>query len=171
MDKLSIKQRPPLTIMGIDVGTATTGWGVITKNGNILKMRDYGIIATDKALELPQRLVEIYQNLSELLQEFEPDFVAVESIFFAKNQTTVISVSEARGVILLALEQYHARIKEFTPMQVKKSVAGYGKADKKQVQQMVKVLLKLEDIPKPDDAADGLALCIALAGTLDLDTH
>lgn len=169
MDKLGITKRPPLTIMGIDVGTATTGWGVISKVGNVLKMQDYGIIATDKSLELPQRLVEIYQNLCELLQEFKPDFVAVESIFFAKNQTTVISVSEARGVILLALEQYHARIREFTPMQVKKSVAGYGKADKKQVQQMVKVLLKLTDIPKPDDAADGLALCIALAGTLDLD--
>lgn len=165
-----MKSATSLKIMGIDVGTATTGWGVITKQGRELKMQDYGIIATSKTLELPQRLVEIYQNLNELLAEFKPEYVAVESIFFAKNQTTVISVSEARGVILLALEQYHARISEFTPMQVKKSVAGYGKADKKQVQNMVKLLLKLQDIPKPDDAADALALCIALSGTLDLDT-
>jgi crossover junction endodeoxyribonuclease RuvC len=155
-------------IMGIDVGTAIVGWGVIeTANvpANKLKLVEYGTIITKAGTPMSSRLERIYDQLGELLQKFQPDEVAVESLFFFKNQTTVMSVSQARGVIMLAIEKQGIVMSEYTPLQVKGGVTGYGRADKAQVQRMVKVILGMREIPKPDDAADAIAIAIAHINT------
>ena len=152
-----------LKVLGIDVGTAIVGWSIIEyskTSSNHIKVIDYGVITTSSKLEMPQRLEIIWQELSDLIKLHKPDHSAVESLFFFKNQTTVMTVSQARGVILLALEQLGVKIYEYTPLQVKTGVTGYGRADKKQVQKMVKMILGLKEIPKPDDAADALAIAI-----------
>ncbi len=150
-------------VLGVDVGTAIVGWGMVSyspqdKYG--LKLVDYGTIRTDSDVEMPKRLVEIHAGLRQLIKNYGPAVAAVESLFFFKNQKTVMTVSQGRGVILLACEQEGLPIFEYTPLQVKSAVSGFGRAEKKQVQMMVKQLLGREEMPQPDDAADGLAIAI-----------
>lgn len=148
-------------VLGIDVGTATTGWGVVTGTAHRPNLVAYGIISTSSKHPMPQRLKEIFEDLKELIEIYGPTEIAIESLFYFKNQTTVMTVSQARGVMLLASEYKGVPTFEYTPLQVKSAVTGYGKAEKKQVQEMIKNIFKLEEIPKPDDAADavGIALC------------
>jgi crossover junction endodeoxyribonuclease RuvC len=154
------------SIIGIDPGTATTGFGIIeeTADGSI-KCVQYGVIRTAADLPMPERLVQIYQGIQEILLLHRPHFAAVEKLFFARNVTNAISVGQARGVLLLALQQQNIPITEFTPMQVKQAVSGYGGAEKKQVQTMVKAILNLDIIPEPDDAADALAIALCCQQT------
>ena len=154
-----------MKILGIDPGTATTGYGVIEASNGHIKMIEYGCIKTDKKDDPAKRLREIYNDLNKLIKKHRPSKVAVESIFFYKNVKTAIAVAQARGVILLCVQNNKKDLLEFTPLQVKNSLTGYGKADKKQVQFMVKKLLKLKKTPRPDDAADALALAICADGS------
>ena len=164
-----------MIILGIDPGTATTGYGVIkvksrcqNKNqSENLKLIDYGCIITKPGLENSKRLLILAEELKKIIKKYKPDAMAVEDIFFFKNLKTVIKVSEARGAILLTGEQTKIPIFEYTPLQVKQAVVGYGRADKKQVQEMVKILLKLKNIPKPDDAADALAIAICCGHSIN----
>lgn len=153
-----------MTILGIDPGTAAMGYGLIKKDKK-LNAITYGCIKTSADLSTPERLNKLYQELNLLIRKYKPDIVAVEDIFFFKNLKTVIKVSQARGVILLTAAKKKIKIMEFTPLQVKQAVACYGRADKVQVQKMVKTLLGLKYIPKPDDAADALAVAICCANT------
>lgn len=155
-----------MKILGIDPGTATTGFGVIEKKGPKLKFIDAGVISTPADMEMPKRLSEIYAGLQELIDHHKPNCVAVELLYFATNVTTAITVGQARGVVLLAASEASLSVGEYTPLQVKQAVTGYGKADKKQIQEMVKMILGLDGIPKPDDAADGLAIAITHANQL-----
>ncbi|MRR29536.1 crossover junction endodeoxyribonuclease RuvC [bacterium] len=147
--------------LGIDPGTATTGYGLVrsSEHGD-LTVVEYGVIQTPAQLPMDQRLLILYQKLNELILLHRPRLGAVEKLFFSRNVTTAITVSQARGVILLCMAQAGLEIMEYTPMEVKQAIAGYGGADKKQMQLMVKALLGLEDIPRPDDAADALAIAI-----------
>lgn len=154
-----------MKVLGIDPGTATTGFAVIEKKQSKLTTIDYGVFSTPKDLAMSNRLLIIYQDIKEIISHHRPDVVAVEQLFFAKNVTTAISVGQARGVVLLAAQQADLRLVEFTPLQVKQSVTGYGQATKKQVQEMVKKILSLDSIPKPDDAADALAIAICASNT------
>jgi crossover junction endodeoxyribonuclease RuvC len=158
-----------INILGIDVGTAIVGWSIIQhdsqfKNG--MNVVDYGVIRTSSSSLMPRRLEQIWEELREIAEKYKPQHMAVESLFYFKNQTTVMSVSQARGVILLAGQQYGLEIFEYTPLQVKMGVTGYGRAEKGQVQKMVQMILGLKEIPKPDDAADALAIAINHASTL-----
>jgi crossover junction endodeoxyribonuclease RuvC len=155
-----------MKILGIDPGTATTGFGVIEKTGGKLKFVDAGVITTPPDMSMPSRLSEIYAGLNEIIATHRPDCMSVELLYFATNVTTAISVGQARGVVLLAAAEAGLPIGEYTPLQVKQAVTGYGKADKKQIQEMVKMILGLDGIPKPDDAADGLAIAITHANQL-----
>ncbi|MFA5927708.1 MAG: crossover junction endodeoxyribonuclease RuvC [Candidatus Margulisiibacteriota bacterium] len=146
--------------LGIDPGTATTGYGLVKMTGNQLKMIEYGCIKTAKDLSPAVRLQMIYKELNVLIKKLKPDELSIEQLFFNKNITTAISVAQARGVILLCAAQNDLLCGEYTPPQIKLAVTGYGKAEKKQVQYMVQKLLCLEKIPKPDDAADALAVAI-----------
>ncbi|HUC86958.1 MAG TPA: crossover junction endodeoxyribonuclease RuvC, partial [Candidatus Saccharimonadales bacterium] len=138
-----------MKILGIDPGTATTGFGVIEKRGSKLKFVDAGVIITSPEHTMPARLSEIYAGLNEIIEHHRPDCMAVELLYFATNVTTAISVGQARGVVLLAAAEHNLAIGEYTPLQVKQAVTGYGKADKKQVQEMVRAILGLDGIPKP----------------------
>jgi len=149
--------------LGIDPGLATTGWGVIKKVNKKIEVIDWGIIKTNKTTEFPKRLVQISQDIQKLIKEYQPDKASVEELFFCNNAKTAFLVGQARGVVMMELAKKKIPITELTPLQVKQSISGYGKADKKQVQQMVKAVLKLKVIPKPDDAADALALAIAIS--------
>lgn len=150
-----------MVVVGIDPGTATTGFGFICEKENgDLEVLDYGVILTPAGDTMANRLKKIFNELSALLILHRPDSSAVEKLFFQRNVTTALSVGQARGVILLAMAEHHIPIAEYTPMEIKQAIAGYGGADKLQVQQMVKALLGLNDIPKPDDAADALAIAI-----------
>ncbi|MCC7289064.1 crossover junction endodeoxyribonuclease RuvC [bacterium] len=158
-----------MIIFGIDPGTATTGFGVIELAADrTIKTLDYGIISTPKEEHMPARLDMLYGDLRQLLNQYQPAAVAIEQLFFARNVTTAISVGQARGVAILACEQQHIPIAEYTPLQVKQAVTGFGKAEKKQVQKMVQTILTLKSVPKPDDAADALAIAIAHSATLKL---
>ena len=152
-----------MKILGIDPGTATTGYGVIENNHGKLKLVEYGCILTSKLKTLDERLEEIFSDLNKIIKKHRPQILAVESIFFYKNLKTAIAVSHARGVVLLCARKNKLRLVEFTPLQVKNILTGYGKADKKQVQYMVKAQLGLKNIPKPDDAADAVAIAISAA--------
>ncbi|MDQ2654481.1 MAG: crossover junction endodeoxyribonuclease RuvC [Chloroflexota bacterium] len=145
--------------LGFDPGTARLGYGVIASDPDPRAI-DYGIIATDAKLPMAQRLVEIHEAVTELIQVFRPDAVAVERLFFARNVTTAMTVGQARGVILLAAAQRGLPVAEYAPSEVKQAVVGYGKADKRQIQEMVRIMLGLESLPRPDDAADALAIAI-----------
>lgn len=161
-----------MIILGIDPGTATTGFGVIEKSKNKsqkLKVIDYGCIKTSANSSTAERLDKLYKELNSLINKYKPDIAAVEDIFFFKNLKTAIKVSQARGVILLAIAKKKIKLAEFTPLQVKQAVACYGRAEKLQVQKMVKTLLGLKEIPKPDDAADALAVAICCANTVKGD--
>ncbi|MBU1176832.1 MAG: crossover junction endodeoxyribonuclease RuvC [Patescibacteria group bacterium] len=153
-----------MIILGIDPGTATTGYGVIEK-GNSLKMIDYGCIRTTTDCSTAERLNTLDKELSKIIKKYKPSKIAVEDIFFFKNVKTVIKVSQARGVILARAAKTKMQIIEYTPLQIKQAVTSYGRADKNQVQQMVKLLLNLKQIPKPDDAADALATAICCANS------
>lgn len=149
-----------MRILGIDPGTATVGWGVI----EIIKGKTtpvaFGHISTSKDLPMEKRLAEIASDLESIIKKYQPEEAAVEELFFFKNQKTIISVAQARGVILLTLETLRVSISGYTPLEVKQALTNYGRADKSQVQQMVKALLKLPNIPKPDDTADALAVAL-----------
>ena len=149
-----------MKILGIDPGTATTGFGLITKEGPKLTKIDCGVISTSKDLDMPKRLSILFNDLQEIVRTHKPDVMSVEKLFFTNNITTAMTVSQARGIVLLVASQNNIPIAEYTPLQVKMSATGYGKATKKQVQEMVKKILKLSVIPKPDDAADALAIAI-----------
>ena len=149
-----------MIILGIDPGLATVGYGAIECKGSQMKALDYGTIDTPPDWALPRRLEKIYAAMQQLLEEFSPEIVSVEELFFYNNITTAIAVSQARGVILLAAQQRAVPLYEYTPMQIKQAVAGYGHAKKQQVQEMVRVLLGLKNTPRPDDAADALAAAI-----------
>lgn len=149
-----------MKILGIDPGTAIVGWAVIEDIKGVLAPIDYGHISTSKDKQLSERLLEIATDLTEIIKKHRPDEASVEELFFFKNVTTVMSVSQARGAILLTLQSLQVRMFEYTPLQVKQSLTGYGRAEKKQVQLMVKNILKLKEIPKPDDTADAIALAL-----------
>lgn len=153
-------------VLGIDPGTATIGFALVRDlpDGNCEAV-EYGVISTPKGDSAPQRLMQLYQELNGILSRHQPDSAAVEKLFFANNVTTAIGVGQARGVVLLALAQAGLEVAEYTPNEVKQAVTGYGGADKRQVQEMVKVLLLLDKIPKPDDAADALAIAITHLNT------
>ena len=146
--------------LGIDPGTATTGYGLVTEKRNKLVFIDHGVISTSKKESSQSRLRKIYSELKQLILEYKPKMIAIEKLFFGVNSKTAISVGQARGMSLLAAAEGKVPVAEYTPLEVKMAVTGYGKADKKQVQQMVKTLLRLSDLPKPDDAADALAIAI-----------
>jgi crossover junction endodeoxyribonuclease RuvC len=149
-----------VTVLGVDVGTATTGWSIVESGLNSMQLIACGIISTKSTSPMPERLSEIYDNLNQIIDQYRPDQGAVESLFFFKNQKTVMTVSQARGVMLLSLQNKGVEIFEYTPLQVKSAISGYGRAEKSQVQEMVKKILNLKDIPKPDDAADAVAIAI-----------
>jgi len=150
-----------MLVIGIDPGTAITGYGLVeeTSDGN-LKVRDYGAIITPATMAMPERLLEIHHQLHEILLLHQPASSAVEKLFFQKNVRTALSVGQARGVAIMTLAACKLPIYEYTPLEVKQAVVGYGGSDKQQVQQMVRALLNLDDIPQPDDAADALAVAI-----------
>lgn len=151
-----------MRILGIDPGLATTGWAVVDfdSDGNPTAV-DFGAIVTEKGLSVSARISEIYDDLNELLKKFEPELVGIETLIFCNNAKTAMSVGEARGVVRLAIEKSNIPIKEFSPLQVKDAVTGYGRASKKQVQENVMRFCNLETVPKPDDAADAIAVAIA----------
>lgn len=152
-----------MIILGIDPGYAIVGWGVIEYSGSRFKTLGYGSINTPAGLEPSQRLLMVYQGMNEIIQKYKPDQIAVEELFFNTNTTTAILVAEARGVILLAARLAGLEIAEYTPLQVKQAVVGYGRAEKKQVIIMVTSLLGLASPPKPDDTADALAIAVCHA--------
>jgi len=162
-----------MVILGIDPGVATIGFGIIRAERGKNTLLQYGVITTPPGIPLSERLVQIYDDMQQLIETFKPDEIAVEELFFSKNITTGISVAHGRGVILLAAEKMGIPVFEYTPMQVKQSVVGYGKAEKKQVMQMTQRLLNMMEIPRPDDAADALALaiCHSRAATSLLNTE
>ena len=152
-----------MIILGIDPGYALMGWGVIEAQGSRMKLLDYGCIETKAGEPMPQRLRKLQTELQRIIGEHKPDDVAFEELFFARNVTTALMVGAARGTAIIAAAEYTENLYEYTPMQIKQAVTGYGKADKQQIQQMVKLLLHMDHIPKPDDAADAIACAITHA--------
>ncbi len=151
-----------MRVLGIDCGIATTGWAILDKplkNSKYI-VQGYGVIRTPAGAHMPTRLKTLYDDLLEIIAEFKPDSMAIENLFFFKNEKTIITVGQARGVTILAGINNGLQMFDYTPLQVKTAVSGYGRAEKKQVQEMVKTILGLKDIPKPDDAADALAIAI-----------
>ncbi len=149
-----------MKILGIDPGYAILGYGVIEKIGNSFKPCVYGSITTDKDMEMPERLECLYDGLREIIEEQKPDVASIEELYFNNNAKTAIFVGQARGVAVLACVKAGIEIAEYTPLQIKQALVGYGRADKKQVQFMVKTMLNLRVVPKPDDTADALAAAI-----------
>ena len=162
-----------MVILGIDPGVATIGFGLIRAERGKNTLLQYGVITTPPGIPLSERLLQISYDMEQLIETFRPDEMAVEELFFSKNITTGIAVAHGRGVILLAAEKLGIPVFEYTPMQVKQSVVGYGKAEKKQVMLMTQRLLNMKEIPKPDDAADALAIaiCHSRAATSLLNTE
>ena len=152
-----------MRIIGIDPGTGILGFGVIDADKGKTKLVTAGVITTPPHTPLPDRLEEIYDGLTSIIKETSPEIMAIEKLFFARNVTTAMSVSHARGVAMLTGKQANLPIEEYTPMQIKQTLTGYGMADKKQVQEMVRLQLGLRDVPKPDDCADALAAAIMCA--------
>jgi crossover junction endodeoxyribonuclease RuvC len=155
-----------MIIFGIDPGLAISGYGVLNYIGNKFEVLDYGAVITDSCEEFPKRLKIIYDSYIELFKMYKPEAVAIEELFYNKNVKTAIAIAEARGVHLLAAENSGIPLYEYTPLQIKQGIVGYGRAEKRQIQEMVKVILHLECIPKPDDVADGLAAAICHAHSL-----
>ncbi|PZD94142.1 crossover junction endodeoxyribonuclease RuvC [Paenibacillus sambharensis] len=152
-----------MRVLGIDPGIAIVGFGFIDKIGSRLVPVQYGMVETKAGTPQETRLLQVYESVGALMDKYKPDAVAVEKLFFNRNVTTAFTVSEARGVIILAAVQRGIAVAEYTPMQVKQAIVGYGKAEKRQVQEMVRMFLKLAAIPKPDDVADALAIAICHA--------
>jgi crossover junction endodeoxyribonuclease RuvC len=155
-----------LKILGIDPGIAITGFGIIEFDGYDFEMLEYGCIRTEKTLTHQERISQVITDLNDIINEFQPDQISIEEIFFNKNVKTGIQVAECRGAVIYHLGQKGFTINQYKPLQVKSNICGYGGAKKDQVQRMVQMLLKLTDIPKPDDAADALALAICHANNL-----
>ncbi|MEL7647145.1 MAG: crossover junction endodeoxyribonuclease RuvC [Sedimentibacter sp.] len=155
-----------MIIFGIDPGLAISGYGVINYIGNKFEVIEYGAVTTESCEEFPKRLKKIYDRYTALFELYKPDAVAIEELFYNKNVKTAIAIAEARGVHLLAAENKNIPLYEYTPLQIKQGIVGYGRAEKKQVQEMVKIILKLSEVPKPDDVADGLAAAICHAHSL-----
>ena len=149
-----------MRVIGIDPGTAITGWGIVEGSGNELQMVAVGTITTAAGTPLPERLQIIYHELTAIIGQWQPSTAAIEELFFSKNAKTALAVGHGRGVAMLALANADLSITEYKPLEVKQAITGHGGADKKQMQQMVKLLLALDDIPRPDDAADALAIAI-----------
>ena len=149
-----------MIILGIDPGYAIVGYGVLEYKNNKFRTIEYGAITTEASMDMFDRFKSIYDDLNEIIERTHPDFMAIEELFFNSNQKTAINVAQARGVLLLAALNHGIEIFEYTPLQVKQAVAGYGRAEKNQVQQMVKLLLGLEAVPKPDETADAVAIAI-----------
>ena len=154
-----------IRIIGIDPGYAITGYGIIDKTGSRFEVIDYGVIETKAGVDFPLRLLAINDKIRFLLEQYKPDLMSIEELFMGHNHTTVIGTAQARGAVLVEAARAGVEVYEFTPGQVKLAITGYGKAEKKQVQIMTKSILGLKKIPKPDDAADALALAITLANT------
>lgn len=152
-----------MIILGIDPGYAIVGYGVIKYEANRFTVLDYGAITTPAGMPFVERLDVIYKDLNMLFAKYKPEAMAIEKLFYNTNAKTVIDVAQARGVTVLAAHQNGAKIFEYTPLQVKQSVVGYGRAEKKQVQEMIRVILNLEKVPKPDDTADALAMAVCHA--------
>lgn len=149
-----------MKIIGIDPGFAILGYGVVEMKGNHFDVLDYGAITTESSMEMPERLKHIYSELGGVILRHQPEVAAIEELFFNKNTKTALMVGQARGVLILACANAGLEIEEYTPLQVKQAIVGYGRADKKQVQLMVKTILNLHEVPKPDDTADALAIAI-----------
>lgn len=156
-----------MKILGIDPGYAILGYGIIEKTGNRFKVGRYGAITTDASMPMTERLEYLYDSLREIIDEERPDVASVEQLFFNTNAKTAILVGQARGVAVLACVKGGLEVEEYTPLQIKQALVGYGRADKKQVQMMVKTILNLREIPKPDDTADALAAAICHAHSAD----
>ncbi|MBQ3213849.1 MAG: crossover junction endodeoxyribonuclease RuvC [Clostridia bacterium] len=149
-----------MRVLGIDPGFALVGFGIVEENNGRLKALDYGVISTPKEESISTRLAMIYKGMCDLIDTYKPDAIAIEELFFFKNQKTVIPVAEARGVIVLAGIQKLGNLYEYTPLQIKQALTGNGRAEKKQIQYMVTNILGLEKVPKPDDAADAVAVAL-----------
>jgi len=160
-----------MIIMGIDPGFAITGYGVLKYEGNKFSVIDYGAVTTEAKTPLEERLLILFQGLEDLIKIHKPDAISVEELFFNKNIKTALNVGHGRGVALLAGAMYKVPIFEYTPLQVKQAVAGYGRAEKQQIQQMVKLMLRLEQVPKPDDVADALAVAICHAHSYRMNAY
>lgn len=152
-----------MKILGIDPGYGTTGFAIIESDGNNFIPLEFGVITTKAGLALGTRITETIKDLGELIDQFQPDQIALEEVFFSKNVTTALQVAESRGAIIYELGRRHYEVSQYKPNQVKMAVCGFGNAPKIQIQQMVKLMLNLEQIPKPDDAADALAIAICHA--------
>lgn len=149
-----------MRILGIDPGTAICGFSILDYKGNKFNLIEYGVVRTPAHTDLEKRLLTIYKELKELIEKYKPEFLAVEDLFFNTNAKTALSVGHARGVILLLGAMMGLEVYSYTPLQVKQGVVGYGRAEKKQIQEMVKLILNMEKIPRPDDAADAIAVAI-----------
>lgn len=154
-----------MLILGIDPGLASVGFGIVSEKNGTIKPQQYGEITTPAGARFALRMMQIHSDVSELIKMFKPDAMAVEELFMNTNRKTVINVAQARAAVILAGEEYGVPMFEYTPLQIKNAVAGYGRAPKKQVMEMVRRLLELEKIPKPDHAADALAVAICHART------
>lgn len=155
-----------MIIIGIDPGIAIVGYGVVKLTGNKFEVLDYGAITTESKMDFPDRLKIIYNKMTGIIDKYSPTDLAMEELFFNKNAKTAIKVGQARGVEILAAVNKGVEIYEYTPLQIKQAVVGYGRADKNQVQEMVKMLLNLKEIPKPDDVADALAVALCHGNSL-----
>lgn len=149
-----------LRVLGIDPGTATTGWAILCEKDGKMEPLAYGHIATSPEKSDEERIFEISRDLKNIIKKYQPEEAAVEDLFFFKNKKTVITVAQARGAILLTLCQNNVRVASYTPLQVKQAITGYGRADKKQMQEMTKSILNLKKLPKPDDTADAIAIAV-----------
>jgi len=158
-----VKEIEALVILGIDPGVATVGFGIIEEKGGSSKLIRYGVISTPGRLRLALRLKQINDDVKQLIEIFKPGAIAVEELFWGTNQKTAVTVAQGRAAIILAGEEFNIPMFEYTPLQVKKAVSGYGRATKKQVMEMVRRLLNMDNVPKPDDAADALAIAICHA--------
>ena len=155
-----------MKILGIDPGMAIVGYGMIRQDKDNIELLTSGSIQTDKKLDDSKRLLEIYNDLSQVVEKYQPDCASVEQLFFFKNQKTIIPVAEARGVILTVLEKYGIPTYSYTPMEVKQVLTGYGRADKKEVEQMVRITLRAQELPKLDDTVDAIAIAICHSRTI-----
>lgn len=149
-----------MKILGIDPGFAILGYGVIEMRGNHFEVCGYGAITTDPEMDMPDRLKQLYCSLMEIINEYQPDEASIEELFFNKNTKTALLVGQARGVAIVACSNSGLKIYEYTPLQIKQGLVGYGRAEKKQIQHMVKTILNMKEVPKPDDTADALAAAI-----------
>ena len=152
-----------MRLLGIDPGTGITGFGVIDVKDGKYTLVDAGVVRTKAHTPQQERLETIFENITEIIDEHKPQIMSIEKLFFTNNITTAMTVSEARGVVLLCAQKASMQIYEYTPLQIKQSITGYGKADKKQVQEMVRVVMKLKEVPKPDDCADAIAVAVTHA--------